>query len=180
MPEPEAPPEPLDPYVEAVRARLDADADARFLAMDEATFQNLIERAERGDKLDAADQAIVDAMQAQFAADFEAKLHYRTGDISLDDGLATLHLGEEFRFLDSDDTAAVLEDAWGNPPGPRALGMIGCPRCHTDDADFVQTGIDRRPSPFYDRELDARAARLDELAGDGWPSPAPFGPLQPL
>jgi hypothetical protein len=30
---------------------------------------------------------------------------------------------------------------------PRALGMIGCPRCHTDDADFVQTGIESRPAP---------------------------------
>lgn len=63
---------------------------------------------------------------------------------------------------------------------PRALGMIGCPRCHTDDADFIQTGADRKPSPFYDKELDARAARLDKL-NDGFPAPAPpFGPLQSI
>jgi len=66
------------------------------------------------------------------------------------------------------------------PEVPRAIGMIGCPRCHTDDADFVQTGIDRKPSPFYDRELDARAARLDALATGAFPSSVPFGPLQPL
>lgn len=53
--------------------------------------------------------------------------------------------------------------------------MIGCPRCHTDNADFVQTGIDRKPSPFYDRELDARTARLDALAGGEWPQAVPFG-----
>lgn len=66
------------------------------------------------------------------------------------------------------------------PELPRALGMIGCPRCHTDNADFVQTGVDRRPSPFYDHELDARAARLDALNRGESPPPPPFGPLQPL
>ena len=61
---------------------------------------------------------------------------------------------------------------------PRALGMIGCPRCHTDNADFIQTGADRKPSPFYDKELDARAARLDHL-NSGFPETTPpFGPLQ--
>lgn len=61
----------------------------------------------------------------------------------------------------------------------RALGMIGCPRCHTDDADFVHTAIDRTPSPFYDNELDARAARLDALGRGETPPAPPFGPLQP-
>ncbi len=65
------------------------------------------------------------------------------------------------------------------PELPRSLGMIGCPRCHTDDADFVQTGPDRRPSPFYDKELDARARRLEASAAGAWPPAPPFGPLQP-
>jgi hypothetical protein len=68
----------------------------------------------------------------------------------------------------------------GDPELARAIGMIGCPRCHTDNADFVHTGIDRKPSPFYDLELDARAVRLDALAGGEWPQAVPFGPLQPL
>ena len=68
----------------------------------------------------------------------------------------------------------------GDPATARALGVIGCPRCHTDDADFIQTSIQRVPSPFYDKELDARTLRIDALAHGGWPSPAPFGPLQPL
>lgn len=67
-----------------------------------------------------------------------------------------------------------------SPELPRALGMIGCPRCHTDDADFVQTGIDRKPSPFYEKELDARAQRLDALGRGESPPPPPFGPLQSL
>jgi hypothetical protein len=64
------------------------------------------------------------------------------------------------------------------PELPRSIGMIGCPRCHTDTADFVQTSVDRRPSPFYDRELDARAARLDALNRGESPAAPPFGPLQ--
>jgi hypothetical protein len=67
-----------------------------------------------------------------------------------------------------------------HPELPRAIGMIGCPRCHTDTADFVQTTVDRQVSPFYDRELDARAARLDALDRGDRPAPAPFGPLQGL
>lgn len=63
---------------------------------------------------------------------------------------------------------------------PRALGLVGCPRCHTDNADFIQTSVDRVPSPFYDRELDARAATLDALARGEWPAIPSFGPLQPL
>ncbi|HEU0029712.1 MAG TPA: hypothetical protein VFQ53_03695 [Kofleriaceae bacterium] len=66
------------------------------------------------------------------------------------------------------------------PELPRMLGMIGCPRCHTDNADFIQTGVDRKPSPFYDRELDARKLRLDALDTGDWPAAVPFGPLQPL
>ena len=76
---------------------------------------------------------------------------------------------------------APLADVLARHPGlPRAIGMVGCPRCHTDDADFVQTGIDRRPSPFYDRELDARALRLDAVNAGDEPAVPPFGPLQPL
>jgi hypothetical protein len=58
------------------------------------------------------------------------------------------------------------------------IEIIGCPTCHTTDADFVQTSVARVFSPFYDAELDARAARLDLMAA-GAPVPVPpYGPLQ--
>ncbi|MBP6838595.1 MAG: hypothetical protein KA190_14970 [Kofleriaceae bacterium] len=60
----------------------------------------------------------------------------------------------------------------------RSLVIVGCPRCHTEDADFVQTSVARQPSPFYDRELDARAARLDALGRGEWPEVPAFAPLQ--
>ncbi|MDX2011425.1 MAG: hypothetical protein SFW67_14585 [Myxococcaceae bacterium] len=64
-------------------------------------------------------------------------------------------------------------------PGVRAqLELVGCAACHTADADFVQTRADRGISPFYRKELDARARHLEALArGQG--TEAPFGPLQP-
>ena len=76
------------------------------------------------------------------------------------------------------DLAPLTDVLATHPQLARTIGMIGCPRCHTDDADFLQTGFDRKPSPFYDRELDARAARLDALNRGEWPGLVPFGPLQ--
>lgn len=55
---------------------------------------------------------------------FDASLHYQTGDITLPDGKAVLHLGENFRYLSPADTSRVLEEAWGNPKGQPSQGMI--------------------------------------------------------
>jgi hypothetical protein len=66
------------------------------------------------------------------------------------------------------------------PDLARNIEIVGCAACHTEDANFVQTNLDRTFSPFYDRELDARAERLDALnRGEALPLP-PFGPLQVL
>lgn len=57
------------------------------------------------------------------------------------------------------------------------LELVGCPACHTADAEFVQTRPDRTFSPFYDKELDARAGFLEAWIS-GERSAPPFGPLQ--
>lgn len=57
------------------------------------------------------------------------------------------------------------------------LELVGCAACHTADAEFVQTRTDRTVSPFYEKELRARATHLERLAR-GEASVAPFGPLQ--
>jgi len=54
----------------------------------------------------------------------EAGLHFQTGVIDLKDGLATVTLPDDFRYLGPDDTKVVLEQMWGNPPGAKPLGMI--------------------------------------------------------
>jgi hypothetical protein len=64
-------------------------------------------------------------------------------------------------------------------PGLAAeIEIMGCPACHTEEAEFVQTTPQRTFSDFYDAELDARAIWLDRLnAGEDVGVP-PFGPLQ--
>jgi hypothetical protein len=59
-----------------------------------------------------------------------------------------------------------------------AIEIVGCPACHTDDAEFVQTTPQRTFSDFYDRELDARADYLADLTAGIDPGAVPFGPLQ--
>ncbi len=74
--------------------------------------------------LPAQDSAAAAAAKGQAArADFEAKLNYQRGAITLRGGLATLTVPNAFRYIDADQAAKVLR-AWGNPPGEKTLGMI--------------------------------------------------------
>jgi len=71
-------------------------------------------------------------------------------------------------------------DLPANPAFPnlrKNVELVGCAACHTTDAEFVQTRTDRSVSPFYDKELRARAEHLARLARGEAPR-APFGPLQ--
>ena len=55
---------------------------------------------------------------------FEApQLDYQTGDITLPNKVATLHLGANYRYLDPANAEKVLV-AWGNPPGHETQGAI--------------------------------------------------------
>ncbi len=70
------------------------------------------------------------------------------------------------------------EIAGAHPSLADAIEIVGCPRCHTENASFVHTQTDRTFSPFYDLELDARAEHLDALNTAVAPPLPPFGPLQ--
>jgi uncharacterized membrane-anchored protein len=72
----------------------------------------------RADDPPAAPRSL-EALQA-----LAASLHYQQGTISLKRGLATLTLPSDFRYLSPDDTDIVLHKMWGNPQGPKTLGMI--------------------------------------------------------
>jgi uncharacterized membrane-anchored protein len=58
--------------------------------------------------------------EEQFVA---PELEYRTGDVVLPNKVATLHLGEQYRYLNPTDAEKVLV-AWGNPPGQDTQGAI--------------------------------------------------------
>ena len=55
---------------------------------------------------------------------FLDSLHFRSGNIAIDQAHATLKLSPDFRFLDAGDSGRVLHDLWGNPPDPDVLGML--------------------------------------------------------
>lgn len=65
-----------------------------------------------------------EALIAEAIAEFEASLDYRSGIITLGDGMATLRLPDGFLYLDPADARRVLEEAWNNPNGGDNLGMV--------------------------------------------------------
>ena len=76
------------------------------------------------DKLSAKEQAKEEAAIAARAKEFEQQLKFEQGSIKLKNGLATLNVPKEYRFLGPDDAQKVLVEAWGNPPGTKPLGML--------------------------------------------------------
>ena len=69
--------------------------------------------------------------QASASADDAAKLkafidslHFRSGDIVVQEAKARFHLGSQFRYLEKTDARRVLEEYWGNPPDDSVLGMV--------------------------------------------------------
>lgn len=60
------------------------------------------------------------------AEEFESKLGYQSGDVSLKNGMATIHVPESFRFVGPEGSRRLLVQAWGNPPesADDVLGML--------------------------------------------------------
>jgi len=61
---------------------------------------------------------------AETPEEFESKLGYQTGTITLKDGIATITVPSSFRFLPPEGSKRLLEQGWGNPPGA-ADGVLG-------------------------------------------------------
>lgn len=53
-------------------------------------------------------------------------LQYKSGDIKIQDGLATLNVPATFKYLDAADAKKVLVQLWGNPPeqADDVIGML--------------------------------------------------------
>lgn len=51
-------------------------------------------------------------------------LDFQQGEVTIGNGLATLSVSQDYYYLNPTDTAFVLEQIWGNPPGDPVLGMI--------------------------------------------------------
>ncbi len=112
------------PELRELLAGLDDESRALFLSLDESATRQLFDRAQRGEALSPTERRVVDALTGAMLKAFDGELNYQLGDVTLSGGLATLHLGEEFRYLSPSDAERVLTEAWGNPPGNENLGMI--------------------------------------------------------
>jgi uncharacterized membrane-anchored protein len=104
--------------------KLSPEVQEKLAALDPTALQALGAKIDRGEKLSADEQQLADALILLTVSEFDAKINYRSGDIKIGDGLAVLHLGTDYRFLDPADAQTVIEKAWNNPPGERPLGMI--------------------------------------------------------
>ncbi len=94
--------------------------------------------------------------------EFEAKLHYQRGRITLKGGLATLDVPPEFRYLSPDEANMILVQAWGNPPGGETLGML----FPTDISPLSQEGwgvVITFQDDGYVKDNDAESINYDEL-----------------
>jgi len=58
--------------------------------------------------------------------EFEAKLGYQTGTVTLSGGLASIRVPPSFRFLGPEGSRRLLTQGWGNPPDAAedVLGML--------------------------------------------------------
>lgn len=114
-----------DPAFLALYGALSPEAQERLDVMDEEALGALLDRHVGGEAATGVDGEIAEALVKAQIDGFDASLRYQTGDVALGSGLATLHLGDDFRFLGPDDARTVIVDAWGNPPENGAcLGMI--------------------------------------------------------
>lgn len=101
-------------------ARLDGAERAALEAMTADQVLALL-NAPEGTQRTPTEQAIAEAFGKEL---FEQRLEFQTGTIAIGDGLATLKLGDHFRYLDPKNAENLLVNGWGNPPGTKSLGMI--------------------------------------------------------
>jgi uncharacterized membrane-anchored protein len=62
--------------------------------------------------------------QLKIMDSIESTLHYKTGTISLGNGVAAINVDNGFRFLESNEAEYVLTDLWGNLKGTKPLGIL--------------------------------------------------------
>lgn len=94
----------------------------------------------------------------------ESSLHYKTGTVTLENGLATLNIKPGFKFLDAKEARYILEDVWGNMKGQTALGMIVPATTSAVIADYAF--IIEYESIGYVKDEDADEINYDDLLKD--------------
>jgi uncharacterized membrane-anchored protein len=89
-------------------------------------------------------------------------LNFQKGDITLQGGLAKIHLPEQYRYLGPKDAEIVLSRIWGNPPDSRTLGMI-MPANVSPTSENSWAVIVTYDEDGYVKDDDARTINYDKL-----------------
>jgi uncharacterized membrane-anchored protein len=113
-----------DPELAAMVAALDADTRERLDAMTPEASAAVFDKMNAGEELVGDELAVARGITEAFVRVEDAKLAYQHGDVPIEGGMATLHLGDELRFLGPAEAKKVFVDAWDNPPDDTVLGMI--------------------------------------------------------
>lgn len=94
----------------------------------------------------------------------EAKMHYKTGTVTLQNGLATINIAPRFKYLDSADARYILEDVWGNLKGQSVLGMIVPADAKAAITDYAFL-VEYEPMGYV-KDDDAEDINYDDLLKD--------------
>ncbi|MFK7888252.1 MAG: DUF2167 domain-containing protein [Gammaproteobacteria bacterium] len=113
--------------------------------------------AEAEPEMSAEQQAYMEEARALWES-----LTPRTGEITLPGGFATLNVPESYYYLNAADTATVLEDVWGNPPGGTTLGMLMPEKYTPFDSDSWAVTIEY-VEDGYVSDADAHEINYDKL-----------------
>ncbi|HEU5182258.1 MAG TPA: DUF2167 domain-containing protein [Candidatus Polarisedimenticolia bacterium] len=130
--------------------------------------------------------------------EFEAKLGYQTGTITLPGGMATIRLPESFRYLGAEGSRRLLTEGWGNPPAMAddVIGML-VPRGvspvadegwgivityeedgYVNDDDAASINYDKMLKQLQDATVAANAERkkqgFEPLTMVGWAEPPSY------
>lgn len=122
-------------------------------------FMSLLSFAE----VETSDSELSEAEKyEQWATQFLDSIQPKTGSISIKEAGATLHVPDDFYFLNAEDSERVLVDAWGNPPGQRVLGMLFPAGSSPLDNDAWAVTIDYEEEGYVSDE-NAEDIDYDEL-----------------
>jgi len=113
-----------NPEIAGVLAELDDATVAKLEALSPDAVAVLLEKMGAEEPLTDEETAIAQAFAEAFIRSQDKAFSYQHGDVTIEGGMATLHLGDEHRYLGPADAQRVLTEGWGNPPDSTVLGMI--------------------------------------------------------
>jgi uncharacterized membrane-anchored protein len=117
----------------------------------------LISAKEPGDSL----QAVIEK-QLKMMDSIESTLHYKTGTLTLGNGVATIRVENGFRFLEADEAEYVLTELWGNLKGTKPLGLLFPPNSGATSYDSYAYLLEYE-AIGYVKDKDADKINYDDL-----------------